>query len=190
MVAQDQGMKMEPRLFKRYKEEIVSAMKEKFGTRNTLDIPRLEKIVINMGVGEAIHDIKIMDTAVQELSIITGQKPTIRRSRIAISNFKLRSGMPIGCKVTLRKKKMYEFLERFLNVCLPRIRDFNGVSTRSFDRQGNYTLGISDQAIFPEIDSGRIQRSQGMDISFVFNQGPQEQTHELLRLFGMPFQKD
>lgn len=164
-------------------------MQKKFGIKNSLVIPRMEKIVINRGVGEAISDMKIMDVAVQELAAIAGQKPIIRKSKKAISNFKLRIGMPIGCKVTLRKIKMYEFLDRLLNVCLPRIRDFNGVSLKSFDRQGNYTLGISDQVIFPEIDPGGIQRTQGMDISFVFNQGPQEQTCEILRLWGMPFQK-
>ncbi len=180
---------MELRLLKKYTEEIIPEMKNKFGVKNALALPRLEKIVVNMGVGEAISDIKIMDMAVKDLEMITGQKPVIRKSRIAISNFKLREGVPVGCKVTLRRARMYEFLDRFLNVCLPRIRDFNGVSQKSFDRQGNYTLGITDQVIFPEIDSTRIARTQGMDISFVFNRGPRAQTFEILRLWGMPFQK-
>jgi len=178
-----------PRLLEKYKTEIVPKLKEKFDIKNVMATPRLEKIVINMGVGEAIHDIKILESAMADLALITGQKPLIRRSRIAISNFKLRAGLPIGCKVTLRAAKMYEFLDRFVNVCLPRIRDFNGVSRKSFDRFGNYSLGISEQAIFPEIDSGRITRVQGMDITFVFNNKPQEQTMELLSLLGMPFRK-
>lgn len=177
------------RLLKRYRDEIIPEMQETFGIKNALSVPRLEKIVINMGVGEAIQDIKLLETAMHDLSTISGQKPIIRRSRKAISNFKLREGMPVGCKVTLRQGKMYEFMDRLVNFCLPRIRDFSGVSRRSFDQQGNYTLGIDDQSIFPEIDTGNIQRSQGMDVTFVFNHGPQEQTYELLRLLGMPFAK-
>ena len=180
---------MLPKLLLKYKEEIIPQLQETFDVSNQMALPRMEKIVFNMGVGEAINDIKILEAAMQDLGKITGQKPIIRRSKKAISNFKLREKMPVGCKVTLRGHKMYEFLERFVNVCLPRIRDFNGVSTKSFDQQGNYALGISDHAIFPEIDVGRITRSQGMDICFVFNRGPQEQTQELLRLFGMPFSK-
>jgi large subunit ribosomal protein L5 len=167
----------------------VSQLQEKFGIKNPMAVPYLEKVIINMGVGEAIHDMKIMDGALKELTIISGQKPIIRRSKVAISNFKLRSQMPVGCKVTLRRNKMYEFVDRFVNVSLPRIRDFNGVSRKSFDGQGNYSIGIADQVIFPEIDSGNLPRTQGMDISFVFNKGPQEQTEELLRLLGMPFRK-
>jgi len=145
-----------PRLLKKYREEVVKAMQDKFEITNALAVPRLEKIVVNMGVGEAISDIKFMDVASQDLATITGQKPILRRSKKAISNFKLRAGLPVGCKVTLRGYKMYEFLDRFVNVCLPRIRDFNGVSRKSFDVKGNYSLGIADQAIFPEIDTGRM----------------------------------
>jgi len=180
---------MIPRLQEKYKKETVEAIKEKFDIKNSMVVPSLQKIVVNMGVGEAINDIKIMDAAVSEMTAITGQKPTIRRSKKAISNFKLREGMPVGCKVTLRRAKMYEFLDRLVNICLPRIRDFNGVSKKSFDQKGNYTLGITDQAIFPEIDTGKIQRIQGMDITFVFNHGPQELTFEVLNLLGMPFAK-
>ena len=180
---------MAPRLFQKYQEEFIPAMQEKFGIKNAMSVPRLQKIVINMGVGEAIHDVKIMDSAMKDLEIISGQKPFLRRSRKAISNFKLRIDMPVGCKVTLRRNKMYEFMDRFVNVCLQRIRDFNGVSRKSFDRQGNYSIGISDQSIFPEIDSGRMSRTQGMDISFVFSNGSQEKNFELLRLFGMLFSK-
>lgn len=178
-----------PRLQKKYREEVIKEMQKKFSIDNPMAVPSLEKIVVNMGVGEAIQDIKLMDAAVQDLAMITGQKPIIRRAKKAISNFKLRINAPVGCVVTLRRAKMYEFMDRLVNVALPRIRDFNGVSQKSFDKQGNYTLGVSDQSIFPEIESGRIQKTQGMDISFVFNRGPKEHTMELLRLMGMPFGK-
>jgi len=178
-----------PRLLRKYREEIVPQVRDKFALKNAMAVPRLEKVVINMGVGEAINDIKILEAAMQDMATISGQKPMIRRSKKAISNFKLRANIPVGCKVTLRKAKMYEFLDRFINICLPRIRDFNGVSLHSFDKQGNYTIGITDHAIFPEIETGRITRVQGMDISIVFNRGPREQTEELLRLMGMPFTK-
>ena len=163
-----------PRLLTRYRQEIIPEMKKHFQVDNIMAVPRLEKIVINMGVGEAIEDMKILETAMQELSMITGQKPMIRRTKTAISNFKLKIGMPVGCKVTLRRYKMYEFMDRFIHVALPRIRDFNGVSRKSFDNQGNYSLGITEQTIFPEIDPGKSQRTLGMDITFVFNRGPQE----------------
>ncbi len=181
---------MTPRLMTKYKEEIIPQIQDKFGITNAMAVPRLEKISINMGVGDAIQDIKLLETAMQDLATITGQKPMMRRARKAISNFKLRAGMPVGCKVTLRRDKMYEFMDRLINICLPRIRDFNGVSTKSFDKQGNYSLGITDQSIFPEIETGRLQRTQGMDITFVFNTGPREYTSEVLRLFGMPFARD
>lgn len=178
-----------PRLLKKYREEIVPAVQQKFGIKNPMAVPRLEKIVINMGVGAAISDMKIMDAAVADLATISGQKPIIRRARVAISNFKLRKNLPIGCMVTLRRNKMYEFLDRFVSVALPRIRDFNGVPTKSFDKQGNYNLGIGEQMIFPEIETGRLSRTQGMDIAFVFNQSSRDQNFEVLRLFGMPFRK-
>lgn len=164
-------------------------MQAKFGIKNVMAVPRLTKIVINMGVGEAMTDINILETAVKDLAAITGQKPIIRRSKKAISNFKLRENAPVGCKVTLRGNKMYEFLDRLVNVALPRIRDFNGVSRKSFDKDGNYTLGIADQTIFPENQFDQVQRTQGMDITLVFNHGPAEQTQELLSLLGMPFRK-
>ena len=154
-----------------------------------MEVPRLEKIVVNMGVGEAISDMKIMEIAMAELALITGQKPSMRRSKIAISNFKLKENAPVGCKVTLRRFRMYEFMDRLVNVALPRIRDFNGVSRKSFDKDGNYTIGITEQTIFPEIDPGKAQRAQGMDITFVFDHGPKEHTMEVLTLLGMPFTK-
>lgn len=180
---------MEANLQKLYKEQCLPKMKEKFGVKNDMALPQLTKIVVNMGVGRSIGDQKILESAVEDLTTITGQKPLITRAKKAISNFKLREGLPIGCKVTLRRKKMYEFLDRLVNVTLPRIRDFNGVSRKSFDKQGNYSLGIEDHAIFPEIDTGRIAHTHGMDITFVFNTGTKEQTEELLSLFGMPFTK-
>lgn len=180
---------MQPRLLEKYRKELVKEIQSKFELSNPMAVPRLEKIVVNMGVGEAINDMKIMESAMKDLATITGQKPVMRRARKSVSNFKLRQGMPVGCKVTLRKQIMYEFVDKLINVCLPRIRDFNGVSEKSFDKQGNYSLGITDFVIFPEIDSGKLQRTQGMDITFVFNKGPKEHTFELLRLLGMPFVK-
>jgi large subunit ribosomal protein L5 len=177
------------RLHQHYRSDIVKSVQEKFDVDNALAVPSLQKVVINMGVGEAIGDAKILEAAVKDLAKISGQQPMITRSRKAISNFKLREDIPIGCKVTLRGAKMYEFCDRLFNVTLPRIRDFNGVSFKSFDEQGNYTLGISDQSIFPEINLGRLQYTLGMDITFVFNHGPQEQTKEVLSQLGMPFRK-
>lgn len=179
-----------PRLLKKYREEITAAVQKEFNLKNRMAVPRLEKIVINMGVGAAIADIKNMDAAVQDLTTISGQKPVICRARLAISNFKLKENAPVGCKVTLRRAKMYEFLDRLVNFSLPRIRDFNGVSRKSFDKKGNYSLGLSEQVIFPEIDTGRIARMQGMDICFVFNKGPREQTFAVLKFLGMPFSKN
>ena len=179
-----------PRLLEKYRKEIIPAIQDKFKIENLMAVPRLEKIVVNMGVGEGITDIKLLERAANDLASITGQKPSVRRSKLAISNFKLRANIPIGCKVTLRRYYMYEFLDRLVNVALPRIRDFNGVSRRSFDRDGNYTIGITDQSIFPEIDVGsRDHRTQGMDITFVLRGGNQEKNYELLRLMGMPFVK-
>jgi len=180
---------MVPNLKKKYKEEVVPKVQDKFGIKNRMAVPALEKIVLNMGVGQAIGDMKILDSAVADLTTITGQKPIVTRAKKAISNFKLRENLPIGCKVTLRRAKMYEFLDRLVNVTLPRIRDFNGVSNKSFDNQGNYSIGIDEQAIFPEIDSGQIKHVYGMDITFVFNMGPKERTYEVLSLLGMPFRK-
>lgn len=180
---------MIPRLLEKYRNEITAQMQKTFGIKNRYAIACLKKIVVNMGVGEAISDIKILEKSMQELAIITGQKPIIRRARKAVSNFKVRKGQPIGCKVTLRRARMYEFLDRLINVALPRIRDFRGVSPDSFDMAGNYTLGISEQVIFPEIDYDKITRTQGMEITIVIkNTKSVEQARYLLKLFGMPFQ--
>ncbi len=181
---------MNPRLQEKYRKEVIPAMQEKFGIKSPMAVPQIEKVVINMGVGEAISDVKILDRAAVDLATITGQKPTIRRSKKAISNFKLRENLPVGCKVTLRRQRMYEFIDRLVNISLPRIRDFNGVSRKAFDRGGNYTLGITDQGIFPEIDPGaRDHRIQGMDITIVIKGGDKEKNMELLQLMGMPFTK-
>lgn len=177
------------RLLEKYRKEVIPSMQTKFSITNPMAVVRLEKIVVNMGVGEAMQDAKLLEKAMVDMSVITGQKPISRKAKEAISNFKLREGAAVGCKVTLRRARMYEFLDRLVNIALPRIRDFNGVPLRSFDKEGNYSLGISDQAIFPEVETGKIERSQGMDITFVFNHGPKEQTLELLRLLGMPFVK-
>jgi large subunit ribosomal protein L5 len=179
---------MIPRLLEKYRNEIQPEMQKTGGFNNKHAVPCLEKIVVNMGVGEAINDIKILDKCINELASITGQKPIIRRARKAISNFKLKKGQPVGCKVTLRRAKMYEFLDRLINVSLPRIRDFRGLSPGAFDKAGNYTFGITDQVIFPEIDYDKITRTQGMDITIVIkNAKSTDSARALLKLFGMPF---
>ncbi len=181
---------MKPVLQEKYLNEVVPAMKEKFGIKNLMSVPRVEKVVVNMGVGESKDDIKFLEQAAEDLAMITGQKPAIRRAKKAVSNFHLKQGLPVGCKVTLRRARMYEFLDKLMNVVLPRIRDFNGVSRKSFDREGNYTLGIKEQSIFPEIDSTRRDfRVQGMDVSIVIKGGDVEKNRELLRFMGMPFSK-
>jgi len=170
-----------------YQETVVPALIKRFNYRNKMEVPRLEKIVINMGLGEAIQNIKILDSAVQELSQITGQKPVITKARKSIAQFKLRTGMPIGCMVTLRKERMYEFYNRLVNVTLPRVRDFKGVSGKSFDGRGNYALGIREQLIFPEIHYDKIDKVKGMNIVIVTTAKTDEEGMELLRLLGMPF---
>ena len=170
-----------------YKKEIVPQMIKKFGYKNALQVPRLEKIVVNMGVGKGAEDAKIVDQAQAELSMITGQHAVITRAKKAISNFKIREGSPVGCRVTLRKRFMYEFFERLIRVALPRIRDFRGLSPRGFDQAGNYNFGIQEQNIFPEIESDRVARVQGMNVTIVVHAGSREASYELLRLFGVPF---
>jgi len=177
----------EPRLKVKYLEEIVPALIKEHGYRNPFQVPRLEKVVINIGLGEAIQNIKALDSAVEELAAITGQRPVITRAKKAISNFKLRAGMPIGCMVTLRGRRMYEFLDRLLNVALPRVRDFKGVSDRCFDGRGNYSLGIREQIIFPEIDLDRVDKIKGMTISIVTTARTDNEGKSLLRHLGVPF---
>lgn len=179
---------MTPRLLEKYRNEIAPQMMQTFGLKNKLAAPRLEKIVVNMGVGEGMQDVKILEKAMEELAMITGQRPLLRRAKKAIANFKIREGHPVGCKVTLRRRIMYEFMDRLINAALPRIRDFRGVSSDSFDKKGNYSLGLAEQVIFPEIEYDRISRTQGMDITFVIkNAHTIEEARELLKLFGMPF---
>jgi large subunit ribosomal protein L5 len=178
---------MSARLKVVYNQEIVPALMQQFGYKNVMQVPRLEKIVLNMGVGEAIQTPNLIEGAVKDMTAIAGQKPSIRRSKKAIANFKLRAGLPIGCSVTLRSDRMYEFLDRFLNFAIPRIRDFRGVPAGSFDGRGNYTLGVKEQIIFPEIDYDKIDRIRGLDVTIVTTAKTDEEAFEMLRRFGMPF---
>lgn len=180
---------MAPRLKEKYKSESVPALMERFGYRNVHEVPALEKIVVNMGVGAAAQDPKQLESAVNDLAAITGQKPAITRAKKSIASFKLRQGMAIGCKVTLRGDRMWEFLDRLLSTALPRIRDFRGVSPRSFDGRGNYSLGINEQLIFPEIDYDKVDRVRGMDITFVTTARSDEESRALLDELGFPFKR-
>ncbi|MCI9052017.1 MAG: 50S ribosomal protein L5 [Lachnospiraceae bacterium] len=172
-----------------YKNEVMPAMTKKFGYKNVMQIPKLDKIVINMGVGEAKENAKILDAAMKDMETISGQKAILTKAKHSVANFKIREGMPIGCKVTLRGEKMYEFLDRLVNLALPRVRDFRGVNPNSFDGRGNYALGIKEQLIFPEIDYDKVDKVRGMDIIFVTTAKTDEEARELLALFNMPFQK-
>ncbi|MEX0845526.1 MAG: 50S ribosomal protein L5 [Balneolaceae bacterium] len=177
----------EARLYLQYKEEIRQKLREEFEYENQMAIPKLQKIVINVGVGDAITDKKILDTVVDNVAAITGQQPVTTKAKKSISNFKLREGMPIGCKVTLRQRIMFEFLDRLVNLALPRTRDFQGVPDKSFDGRGNYTLGIKEHTIFPEIDTDKVSKVHGMDITFVTSADTDEEAYALLKHFGMPF---
>ena len=172
-----------------YKNEVMPAMTKKFGYKNVMQIPKLDKIVINMGAGEAKENAKILDAAMKDMETISGQKAILTKAKHSVANFKIREGMPIGCKVTLRGEKMYEFLDRLVNLALPRVRDFRGVNPNSFDGRGNYALGIKEQLIFPEIDYDKVDKVRGMDIIFVTTAKTDEEARELLALFNMPFQK-
>ena len=172
-----------------YEKEIVPAMMSKFSYKNVMQVPKLEKIVVNMGLGAAKENAKVIDYAVSDMTIITGQKPIVTKARKSIANFKLREGMAIGCKVTLRGEKMYSFANKLISIALPRVRDFRGVSANSFDGRGNYTLGLKEQLMFPEIQYDKIDKIRGMDIVFVTTANTDEEARELLRLFGMPFKK-
>lgn len=177
------------RIEKKYKTEIAPALKDKFGYKNIMQVPKLEKIVVNMGLGEAVQNGKVLDFAVDDMTKITGQRPLVTRARKSIANFKLRAGMAIGCKVTVRGRRMYEFWDRLVNVALPRIRDFKGVSPKSFDGYGNYAMGLQEQVVFPEIDYDRIDKIRGMDVVIVTTADKDEEALELLRYMGMPFRK-
>ena len=177
------------RLKETYQNGIVDAMIKKFGYKNIMEVPKLDKIVINMGVGEAKENAKILESAMKDLEIIAGQKPITTKAKNSIANFKIREGMPIGCKVTLRGEKMYEFLDRLVNLALPRVRDFRGVNPNAFDGRGNYALGIKEQLIFPEIEYDKVDKVRGMDIIFVTTANTDEEARELLTQFNMPFAK-
>lgn len=180
---------MIPRLLQKYKEDIIPEMMKRFGYKNSLQVPSIQKIVLNMGVGASIEDIKILEQAMSELTTIAGQKPAMTRARKSIANFKIRKGLPVGCKVTLRGIRMYEFLDRLVNVALPRIRDFRGVPSTSFDQKGNYSFGLKEQTIFPEINVDKVSRAQGMDVIINIRSNSKEESCDLLKLFGMPFAK-
>jgi len=177
------------RLYDTYKDEIVPAMIKKFGYKNIMEVPKLAKIVVNMGVGEAKENVKVLDAAVGDMQTITGQKAVITKAKKSVANFKIREGMPIGCKVTLRGDRMYDFADRLINIALPRVRDFRGVNANAFDGRGNYALGIREQLIFPEIDYDKVDKTRGMDIIIVTTAKTDEEARELLTLFNMPFEK-
>jgi large subunit ribosomal protein L5 len=168
--------------------EVISGLKSRFGYKNVMEVPRLEKVIINMGVGEATQEAKAIDAAVNDLTVISGQKPVVTRAKKSIAAFKVRTGMPVGCKVTLRGERMYEFLDKLFNIALPRIRDFRGVSNKSFDGRGNYSLGLREQLIFPEINFDKVDKVRGMDVVIVTSAKTDEEALELLKLMGMPFQ--
>jgi len=178
------------RLQKLYDDTIIKAMTEKFGYTNAMQVPRIEKIVINMGVGDATQDKKRVDQAAAEMQLIAGQKPVITKAKKSIAQFKLREGMPIGCKVTLRRERMYEFLDRFVTIALPRVRDFRGLNPKSFDGRGNYATGLKEQLIFPEISYDKVDRIRGMDVIITTTANTDDEARELLRLFGFPFPKE
>ena len=180
---------MSSRLKEQYQSEIVEALKKKFGYKNVMEVPKLDKIVINMGVGEAKENAKALETAIKDMEIIIGQKAVVTRAKKSVANFKIREGMPIGCKVTLRGDRMYEFADRLINLALPRVRDFRGVNPNAFDGRGNYALGIKEQLIFPEIEYDKVDKVRGMDIIFVTTAKTDEEARELLAQFNMPFAK-
>ena len=178
------------RLLEKYNKEIVPALSKKFGRENRLSLPKLSKIVLNMGVGKALQDKEKMKIAAEQMGLIAGQRPQITKARMAVSGFRLREGYEIGCRVTLRGKRMYEFLDRLINIALPRIRDFRGINPKSFDGNGNYSMGLTEQLVFPEIDPDKVTFTQGMDITFVTSIKNDDEARELLRMFGMPFRDE
>lgn len=183
----EQNGKVHPRLQRYYSEQVRAQLQQEFGYASAMQVPKVEKVVINVGIGEASKNAKLLESVVEELSLITGQRPTIRRAKKAISNFGLREGVPVGVSVTLRRDRMWEFLDRFINVATPRIRDFRGLPSKSFDGRGNYTIGIKEQLIFPEIDYDKVNKIHGMDITFVTSAKRDDEGMALLRLLGMPF---
>ncbi|MGE5347583.1 MAG: 50S ribosomal protein L5 [Acidithiobacillales bacterium] len=178
---------MPARLLEKYRTDVVPELKKEFGITNPMAVPRIEKVILNMGIGDAIQNAKLVDAAAEELTKIAGQRAVVTKAKKSIASFKLRAGMPIGCRVTLRGDRMYEFLDRLMNVALPRVRDFRGVPTRSFDGRGNYTLGVRDHLIFPEIDPAKIEKSRGLNVTIVTTAGSDDRARVLLRELGMPF---
>jgi large subunit ribosomal protein L5 len=181
------GVNAMARLKQKYQDEVVPAMMKEFAYKNPMQVPRLEKIAVNVGLGEATQNIKALESAVAEITAITGQKPVVTRAKKSIANFKLREGVPIGCMVTLRQERMYEFLDRLIHVALPRVRDFKGISDRSFDGRGNYSLGLREQIIFPEIQADKVDKTRGMTVSFITNAQTDQEGRTLLKMLGMPF---
>ncbi len=179
-----------PRLLERYRTEVVPELAKIFNYKNPLQAPRIKKVVVNMGVGEALQDLKLLEKSMEELTMITGQRPVMTRAKKAIANFKVKENHPVGCRVTLRRQRMYEFLDRFISVALPRIRDFRGLNPESFDKNGNYSIGITEQGIFPEIDADKLTRVQGMDITIVIDSRSPQESLELLKHLGIPFKTD
>ncbi len=179
----------QPRAFTKYKDEIVPYLMKRFGYKNINEVPKITKISLNMGVGDAKQDAKLLESAIADLTVISGQKPAVTKAKKAISNFKLRAGMSVGCKVTLRRQRMYDFLDKFISIAVPRIRDFRGLSDSSFDGRGSYSVGVKEQIIFPEINVDKVDRIRGLDITFVTNAQTDEEAYELLQGFGMPFKK-
>ncbi|WP_163328417.1 50S ribosomal protein L5 [Desulfurobacterium thermolithotrophum] len=178
-----------PRLKEKYEKEVVPLLMKKFGYKNIMEVPKIEKIVVNMGVGEAVQNIKALENAMNDLELITGQKPSVRRAKRSEAGFKLRKGMPIGAKVTLRRDRMYEFLDRLISIALPRVRDFKGLSPKSFDGRGNYNFGLEEQTVFPEIDYDKVDKIRGMNITIVTTAETDEEAKALLEAFGFPFRK-
>ncbi|MFI5181763.1 MAG: 50S ribosomal protein L5 [Thermoanaerobaculia bacterium] len=178
---------MGARLLEKYRKDVIPVLRKEFGIENPMAVPRIEKVILNMGVGEGIANAKVVDAAAEELTKIAGQRAVVTKAKKSIATFKLRAGMPIGCRVTLRGDRMYEFLDRLLNVALPRVRDFRGVPTRAFDGRGNYTLGVKDHVIFPEIDPAKIEKSRGLNVTIVTTAGSDDRARVLLRELGMPF---
>ena len=181
---------MSPRLLERYRQQVAPSLMKRFGYKNPFQAPRMTKVVVNMGVGQGAQDVKVIEQAAKELGLITRQKPLTTRAKKAISNFKIKEGQPIGLKVTLRRAMMYEFMDRFFNVAMPRIRDFRGVDPRGFDGRGNYAMGLTEQLIFPEIEYDKVNRVQGMDVVFCTTAKNREEAHELLKQLGMPFKSE
>jgi len=178
-----------PRLKQKYREEVIPALMKKFGYKNVMEVPKIEKIVVNMGVGEAVQNIKALENAMEDLALITGQKPSVRRAKRSEAGFKLRKGMPIGAKVTLRRDRMWDFLDRLISIALPRVRDFKGLSPKSFDGRGNYNFGLEEQTVFPEIDYDKVDKIRGMNITIVTTAETDEEAKALLELLGFPFRK-